>query len=102
MINYNLSGDALLHCLKISGAPILLTDEEEGCKARIREAKQRIESELGMKVIELSVDLKTELSAKHAPRISDDYRKGVKGSSPITLFYTRYLFNPAKQLFEQS
>lgn len=102
MINCNLSGDALLHCLKISGATIILTGEEDGCKARIRGAKQRIESELAMKVIEISAELKSELCAKNAPRISDDYRKGVRGSSPIALFYTRYLFNPAKESLEQS
>ena len=92
MINCNLSGDALVHCLKISGALIVLIDEEETCKARILEEKQKIEINLAMKVVELSTDLKMEIAAKDAPRISDNYRKDVKGNFPIAIFYTRYIF----------
>lgn len=92
MINYNLSGDALTHCLKISGAEILLIDEEDAYKARILEEVNTIEAELAMKVFELSAALKKEIAAKDAPRIIDDYRTNVTGSFPIAIFYTRYVF----------
>lgn len=98
MINCNLSGDALLHCLKISRATIFLTDDEDACKARVMGEKQRIEAELAITIIELSTDLKTEIAAKDAPRTMDDYRKDVTGSSPMSIIYTRYVFAPVQSI----
>ncbi|CAD0111121.1 unnamed protein product [Aureobasidium uvarum] len=47
MINYNLTGDALLHCLKISNSKVLVVDEDAGCRQRVEECRERIEQELG-------------------------------------------------------
>lgn len=89
MINYNLAGDALVHCLKVSGAKRVVIDEEEKVSTRIHGENQRIEEELGMQAIVLSGDLKSSIAAKTAQRPDDSYREGLKASFPSVLFYTR-------------
>lgn len=86
----NLVSDALIHCLKVSGAGILLVDEDERCRARISAESQRIGNELEMKIVELSSQLKSEIAARKATRIDEAYRKDINGDSPVALFYTRY------------
>jgi acyl-CoA synthetase (AMP-forming)/AMP-acid ligase II len=49
MINYNLTGDALVHCLKISNSKVLVVDEDADCRQRVEECRDRIEQELGIK-----------------------------------------------------
>ena len=88
MINFNLAGDALVHCLKISGAKSVLVDEEGKVRTRIDGERQAIEK-LGMQSIVLSRDLKTFIAAKTAQRPDDSCREGVTGSFPGALFYTR-------------
>ncbi|MCJ1463358.1 hypothetical protein MMC07_001965 [Pseudocyphellaria aurata] len=88
MINVNIASDALVHCLKTSGARILLVDGDENSRARINAESQRIENELDMKVVELSDQLKIEIAAREAVRIDDGYRENIKGDSPAVLFYT--------------
>lgn len=90
MINVNLGSGTLIHCLEISGARILLVDEDEKCRARINAESQKIESELGMKIVELSGQLKKDIAARKAARIDDVYREGIDSNSPVALFYTRY------------
>lgn len=91
MINFNLRGDALVHCLRISGAAILLADEDSGCKSRVNEEEKKIKRELHMRIIPLSEDLKREIGRGEALRIGDEYRKDVCGDTPIALLYTRYV-----------
>lgn len=91
MINFNLSGDALVHCLRISGAAVLLVDDLSDCKARIDEEAEKIKSDLHMRIVPLSKDLKKEIGRSNAVRIGDQYRKDVCGNTPIALLYTRYV-----------
>jgi acyl-CoA synthetase (AMP-forming)/AMP-acid ligase II len=49
-IDYNLSGKALLHCLKISGAMLVLVDEAATLQARIEEEAETLNRGLGLKV----------------------------------------------------
>ncbi|MCJ1262414.1 hypothetical protein MMC22_002284 [Lobaria immixta] len=88
MINVNLASDALIHCLKVSGARMLLVDEDEKCRARINAETQRVEIELEMKVVEVSALLKKEIAARKVVKIDDVYRKDINGNSPVALFYT--------------
>ena len=88
MINFNLAGDALIHCLKISGARVVVVDEEEKIRARIWNERQAIEK-LGMQAIVLSRDLKSSIASKTAQRPDDSYRAGLEGSFPSAVFYTR-------------
>ena len=88
MVNFNLAGDALVHCLKISGANIVLVDEEEKVRNRVEGVRQTLEK-IGMQAIVLFADLKSSIAAKTAQRPDESYRVGVKGSFPSALFYTR-------------
>jgi len=88
-INYNLAGDALVHCLKVSGAKVLLVDEDQECRDRIEAVRERLESELGMTVLVLDTGLKGEISRLEPTRPEDELRVGMKGKFPLFLFYTR-------------
>ena len=83
-----------MHCLQVAGADIVLIDEEEGCRRRIDQERERIEDGLHMKIIFLSKDLKQEIAAMPASRPDDSYREIVKRDTPIGLFYTRYISIP--------
>jgi len=89
MINYNLSGEALLHCLKFSGASIVLVDEESGCQARVERVIDKIKGQLGMNHQVLTEELKREIAASKANTPGNEYRDGVKGNFPMCLLYTR-------------
>jgi acyl-coenzyme A synthetase/AMP-(fatty) acid ligase len=89
MINYNLAGKALLHCLKISGAKLLLVDEDTALRARINEVAGQLEGELGMRTILMDSEGKAKIVAVTDKRPSDTYREVVKGDWPMCLFYTR-------------
>ena len=91
-INYNLNGEALLHCLRVSGASVLLADAEDGCQARIQEVGDMISrGELGMDVRVLTEELKREISSFKAEVPGHEYRAGVKGDFPMCLLYTRHV-----------
>lgn len=91
MINFNLAGNPLIHCLRVSGARILLVDEDEKCRNRIEGEKEKIEKDIGMQCITLDSAMIAEIRAKSAKRPPDSYRAGVIGSFPAALFYTRYI-----------
>jgi acyl-CoA synthetase (AMP-forming)/AMP-acid ligase II len=91
MINYNLAGKALLHCLKISGTKLLLVDEEPALRARIEDVGAQLEGELAIKVIVVDSIVKAGISAMSDERPSDAYREVVKGDGHMCLFYTRYM-----------
>jgi acyl-CoA synthetase (AMP-forming)/AMP-acid ligase II len=90
-INYNLAGDALVHCLKVAGAKVLLVDEDADCRKRIEDVRGRLESELGMTIRILAPELKGEISRLEPKRPDDDMRVGAKGTFPLFLFYTRWV-----------
>lgn len=88
MINFNLTGDALIHCLKVSGAKLVLVDADPKVLDRIADEKQRIEKELGIVPVVLSEELKGTIAAKPVQRPDDSYRTGVKAYFPSAIFYT--------------
>jgi acyl-CoA synthetase (AMP-forming)/AMP-acid ligase II len=88
-INYNLAGDALVHCLKVSGAKVLLVDEDQECRERIEAVRERLETELGVTILVLDTGLKGEISRLEPTRPGDELRVGAKGKFPLFLFYTR-------------
>lgn len=91
MINHNLTGNALLHTLKLSRAKTLLVDRNEDVRSRIDQSNEQITGELGMKIVILGDELRKEIYNSEAKRPDDLYRMGVKDESPIAMFYTRYL-----------
>lgn len=90
-INYNLAGDALVHCLKVSGAKFILVDEDSECRRRIEEVRERLEGELGMVIKVLDGELKGEIARMEPIRPGDEMRAPAKGKFPLFLFYTRYV-----------
>jgi acyl-CoA synthetase (AMP-forming)/AMP-acid ligase II len=91
MINYNLTGKALIHCLKVSGARLLLVDEDAELVARVEDERANIEGQLGMTISVLDGGAKRDICVMKAERPSDAFREGVKGDWPMSIFYTRYL-----------
>ncbi|CAG8973205.1 hypothetical protein HYALB_00006374 [Hymenoscyphus albidus] len=87
MINHNLAGKALIHCLRLSGATILLVDEDEGLRAKVEGTRTSIEGELGMNILVCEEKLMGEIRSLSTDRLDDIYRQGVKGNWPRTMFY---------------
>ncbi len=92
MINYNLGGNALVHCLKVCDAKLLLVDEEPTLRQKIEEARSRIEGDLGMKISIHDRSTKNTIHGLKPDRLGDVYREEVRGDWPMVLFYTRYAF----------
>lgn len=89
MINHNLTGDALIGCLQISTAKLMLIDGPEDLKSRIESEKKRITG-LGIELVDVERETRPFVDAQQKPeRPSDDLRKGIKLNSPMALFYTR-------------
>jgi hypothetical protein len=89
MINYHLTGDALVHCVRVSGAKIMIVDSDDEVRARIEETRSRLEGELGVKIFILDNKLKAEINALEPTRPPDSLRSGMKPDYPMALFYTR-------------
>jgi acyl-CoA synthetase (AMP-forming)/AMP-acid ligase II len=97
MINYNLSGKALLHCLKVAGSNLILVDEEEALLNRIENERVEIEK-LGMEIHVLNGSLKQKILGMKKERPADSCRDQVKGNWPVAIFYTRYCLHFRKQI----
>lgn len=88
MINHNLAGKALIHCLKTSGASLLFVDEDEGLRRKIEDSREPIEGELGMKIVICEETVLSEIRSLSTDRLDDAYREGLKGDWPMAMFYT--------------
>ena len=77
-----------MHCLKVSGAKVVLVDEGAGVRERIAKEKTKVD-ELGMSLVYLDESLKQFIALKTSQRPEDSYREGVRGSFHDALFYTR-------------
>lgn len=87
-INYNLAGDALVHCLSVSKSKLLIVDGDADCRARIDEVRPRIEQELGMKIITLDTPTKQIIKQTIDSRPPDSLRKALRMDFPGFLLYT--------------
>lgn len=87
-VNYNLTGDALLHCLKISGAKLTLVDEDETCRTRVAECQDVLTGELGMKLLNLDDSLRSQIGTMPASLPPADLAKNMTGEFPAILLYT--------------
>lgn len=89
MINHNLAGKALIHCLKISDAKLLLVDSNEELQGRIDEVRPQIEEEVGMRCVTLGEESKRVISGSPPLRPGNEHRDNVTGGDPMCLYYTR-------------
>lgn len=87
-INYHLAGDSLVHCLKVSTARVVIVDEDEACRARIEEVRERIEKDLKMKIIILDAETRRAIDAMPDTPPDEKYRRSVKPMEPALLMYT--------------
>ncbi|PYH93078.1 acetyl-CoA synthetase-like protein [Aspergillus ellipticus CBS 707.79] len=88
-VNYNLAGDALTHCLAISGAKLVLVDPDPECLARIDGRRSTIETDLQMEIIPITETLTNKLLS-YPGSIPEDGRLAlaVAPSFPAILLYT--------------
>lgn len=91
LLNYNLSGKALLHCLKLSGSSLILVDDDPELVSRMEEVRSEVEGELRMSICVIDARLKGEMKACGSERPGDELRVGIKAKSPMCMLYTRYL-----------
>ncbi|RDW83808.1 putative very-long-chain acyl-CoA synthetase family protein (CefD1) [Aspergillus mulundensis] len=88
-INYNLAGDALVHCLRISGARLVLVDDEVGCLGRMRGVQGEVEG-LGMERVVVDRMFIGSVIPAFPGTIPEDGRlaKDTPGEYPAILLYT--------------
>ncbi|KAL4898673.1 hypothetical protein BDV59DRAFT_206951 [Aspergillus ambiguus] len=84
-INYNLAGDALVHCLKVSNAKIVLVDDDDECRARMEESRGVVEGTLVMELVPVESDL-----SGYPTTIAEDNKLALdmSGDFPAILLYT--------------
>ncbi|KAK4187897.1 Isopenicillin N epimerase component 1 [Podospora australis] len=86
MINYHLTGDALIHCLSISGARLVLMDGDETALQRMEEVRPKLGQEV--KFVKLQHIRGVPVSTMSTESPPAEFRKGVKAGDPMALFYT--------------
>ena len=87
MINYNLEGKALMHCLSVCDSKLLIMDPDSGCQQRINDSRGEIER-AGTKIVTLDQSFKQQVSSRPAVVPEDEWRNGMTGSMPFCLIYT--------------
>ncbi|KAJ5622650.1 Isopenicillin N epimerase component 1 [Penicillium herquei] len=87
-INFNLSGEPLVHCLKCSGAKLLLVDDDATCQANVEACRDTLTGELGMTPV--LVDEAFRANARTFPSIPPPRELGLQmsGGFPGILLYT--------------
>ncbi|KAM3078734.1 hypothetical protein ACMFMG_006600 [Clarireedia jacksonii] len=88
MINHNLAGNAMVHCVKVPKVKLLLVDEDPGLRNRIEDEQAILEGELGIRIVIMESSVRAEIQSQKTERPEDVYREGVKGNSPAALIYT--------------
>ena len=98
MINVNLSGSALVNSLKVSGAKLVLVDGDKKIKERIEDVRTEIEA-LGIRILVLGEEEKKEIEGIEGVEMVDEsFRRDVKGSDPLGIFYTRLVVRATSAL----
>ena len=87
MINYNLEGKALMHCLSVCESKLLIVDEDSGCQQRINGSREDIEG-AGTKIVTMDGGFKERVRARPVEVPGDELRNGMKGEWPYALIYT--------------
>lgn len=87
-INYNLSGDALVHCLKISGVKLALVDEDPACHARVEECQATLTGDLGITLNTLDDSFRAHVRSFPTTLPPSDMARNMPGEFPAILLYT--------------
>lgn len=86
LINYNLTRQALLHCLGIAGSKLVLADGPDGILERLEAVAGDLDAS-GVRVVKLA-EVGGQIAASPATRPPDELRASVTPNSPFGLFYT--------------
>ncbi|KAI6831490.1 acetyl-CoA synthetase-like protein [Hortaea werneckii] len=87
LINYNLEGKALMHCLSVCDTKLMIVDADTGCQQRINDSRADIEAR-GTKLMTLDAGLKQQIGSKPAVVPEDSLRRNMKPEWPYALIYT--------------
>lgn len=87
-INYNLASDALVHCIKLSGAKILLVDEDPACQSRVDASIERLKTEVGIKPLLFTRQLQDDITRFDTSRPADSLRAQAECKIPAAFIYT--------------
>lgn len=87
MINYHLNGDALIHCVKLSGSKILLVDWDSECVERIESSRNQLE-ELGIRIIILDEATRGMINNLEPKKPAAELRSKMSHTFPMALIYT--------------
>lgn len=96
LINYNLEGKALMHCLAVCESKLMIVDDDAGCQQRIQASAQDIEA-VGMKMVTLDTTLKRQISSRNAVVPPNSLRNGMKGTMPFCLLYTSGSYDTSRR-----
>lgn len=86
LINHNLTRQALLHCMGIAGASLVLADGPGELLERLDAVREDLAAE-GVRIVKLA-DVRAQVEASPATRPPDALREGLTPDSPFGLFYT--------------
>lgn len=86
LINHNLTKQALLHCLGISGTKLVLADGAPQLLERLDAVREELAAN-GVRIVKLT-DVKSEINSIKGERPPDELREDVRPDSPWGLFYT--------------
>ncbi|KAL4945107.1 hypothetical protein BDV06DRAFT_219638 [Aspergillus oleicola] len=89
-VNYALTGDALVHCLRIAGAKVVLVDPESDCVGRMEGVRGIVEGELKMEIVVLDETFKDRTLRTFPESVPKDGKLALDtpGESPAILLYT--------------
>jgi acyl-CoA synthetase (AMP-forming)/AMP-acid ligase II len=87
MLNYNLKGESLVHCLRIAGVRIVLVDADAEVRERFEECRGRVE-EMGVTPFTVDEALLEKVGMESTDVPGDELRENVVGSDPVCLLYT--------------
>ena len=83
-INYNLEGQALLHCLSVCNTKLLVGDSDSACQKRLSESRDKITAS-GTKIVILDEAFKQRIGSKPVILPDEKLRRGVQPGFPYVL-----------------
>jgi acyl-CoA synthetase (AMP-forming)/AMP-acid ligase II len=87
MVNFNLEGSGLVHCVRVSKAQIILIDDE--LKYRVLENNEL--QEMNLTSFVLNDALKTQIKDRAVAALPESATQGASEMSTLALRYTRYV-----------
>ncbi|KAK8031572.1 hypothetical protein PG990_001306 [Apiospora arundinis] len=87
LINYNLEGRPLQHCLDVCESKVLIVDGDDQCQGRVAGSRNYVESK-STKVFTLDSLFKQQIEMRPMAVPEEKWRKGMKGDFPYCLIYT--------------